>query len=44
MMVDTIQKSPLVKDRPVDESTFKAELNNQNLGVIHVKLAVAYIF
>ena len=44
MMIDTIQKSPLVKDRPVDESTFKAELNNQNLGVIHVKLAVAYIF
>ena len=44
MMVDTIQKSPLVKDQPIDEATFKAELNNQELKSIHVKLSVAYIF
>ena len=44
MMVDAIQKSPLVKDQPIDEATFKAELNNQELKSIHVKLSVAYIF
>ena len=44
MMVDAIQKSPLVKDQPIDEATFKAELDNQELKNIHVKLSVAYIF
>ena len=44
MMVDAIQKSSLVKDQLIDEATFKAELDNQELKNIHVKLSVAYIF
>ena len=44
MMIDTIQKSSLVKDQLIDEATFKAELDNQELKNIHVKLSVAYIF
>lgn len=43
-MVDTIQKSSLCSDTPIDEATFRAELNNQDINVIHAKKATCHIF
>ena len=48
-MIDTIQNSPLNIHRTsttlkVDETIFRAELNNQEQNVIHAKKAVAHVF
>ena len=43
-MVETIQKSSLCTDKPIDEKTFRAELNNQDKNVIHAKKATCHMF
>ena len=43
-MVETIQKSSLCTDTPVDEATFRAEINNQDKNVIHAKKATCHMF